>query len=133
MKKKTSLKSKNSNNKNLNNLEDFVNEKKKNPLLGRKYDIGKPMYNLLPTDALEEVVKVLTYGAIKYNEPINQENWRFVDTPQMRYFNACMRHVMSDKKGEEIDPESNLYHLAHAVSSLLFMLQLKLESNKNEK
>ena len=119
---------------------DFVEEKKKNPLMGRKYDSGKPMYNLLPAAALEEVVKVLTAGAIKYNEPIDQENWRLVANPQSRYFAAAQRHIWADKRGEEIDVDktnpdgsiskgTNCYHLACAIASLMFMLELKMEQN----
>jgi len=101
--------------------------------LGKKYDQGKPMYNLLPADALEEVVKVLTVGAVRYNEPIDQENWRLVDNPQTRYFAAAQRHLWADKRGEDIDagteehPGTDCYHLACAISSLLFKLQLKIE------
>lgn len=100
---------------------------------GKKYDQGKPMYNLLPADALEEVVKVLTVGAIRYNEPIDQENWRLVDNPQTRYFAAAQRHLWADKRGEDIDagtaehPGTDCYHLACAISSLMFKLQLKIE------
>ncbi len=111
--------------------EPALDDKKQNPDIGRKYDNGKPMYNLLPADALEEVVKVLTYGAIKYNEPIDQENWRLVKNPQPRYFSASQRHLWADHRGEEIDSESGLYHLAHAISGLLFKLQLKIEEKKS--
>ena len=41
---------------------------------GRKFDGGKPQYGLLPPLALEETVKVLTFGAQKY-EP---DNWKHV-------------------------------------------------------
>jgi len=60
---------------------------------GRKYDSGKPMYALVPADALEEVVKVLTAGAVKYNEPLDEENWRKVDNPHFRYFSAALMLV----------------------------------------
>lgn len=106
--------------------------------LGRKYDEGKPMYNLLPADALEEVVKVLTAGAIKYNEPIDQENWRYVDNPDARYFAASQRHQWAHKRGELMDngtpekPGTKCYHLACAITSLMFMLQLEIEKAKGK-
>jgi Domain of unknown function (DUF5664) len=106
---------------------------------GRKYDAGKPMYNLLPADALEEVVKVLTAGAIKYNEPIDQENWRLVSNPQSRYFAAAQRHQWADQRGEFIDegtqesPGTMCYHLACAITSLMFKLQLRIEEDKTKK
>ena len=119
------------------NMENRTTElKKQNPNQGRKYDAGKPMYNLIPADALEEVAKVLTAGAIKYNEPIDQENWRLVDNPQPRYFSAAQRHLWADQRGEFIDagteesPGTNCYHLACAITSLLFKLQLRIEQEK---
>jgi len=42
---------------------------------GVKYDSGKPDYTLLPLDALEQVVEVLTFGAAKYD----RDNWKKVD------------------------------------------------------
>lgn len=99
---------------------------------GRKYDSGKPMYNLLPADALEEVVKVLTFGATKYNEPAHEENWRKVQHPEQRYFAAMQRHVWATRKGEMNDPESGISHYAHAITNLLFLLQAQLEQSKGE-
>lgn len=111
--------------------------------VGRKDDSGKPMYSLLPPDALNEVVKVLTAGALRYNEPIDQANWRLVDNPQFRYFNAAQRHQWANLRGEDIDIDkvnkdgsiskgTDCYHLACAIASLMFMLQLKMEGNTNE-
>ena len=105
---------------------------------GVKHDSGKPMYNLLPADALEEVVKVLTVGAIRYNEPVDQENWRLVSNPQSRYFAAAQRHQWADQRGEFIDKSTetsagtDCYHLACAITSLMFKLQLRIEEAKRK-
>lgn len=110
---------------------------------GKKYDAGKPMYALMPEDAEEEVVKALTVGASRYNEPISEENWRKVDNPFFRYYSAARRHMKADRKGELIDvdkvnPDGSIskgtdcYHLACAVASLMFMLQLRMEAGSNE-
>jgi hypothetical protein len=92
---------------------------------GIKYDNGKPEYGLLPPFALEEVAKVLTFGAAKYD----RENWRKLDDIERRYFDAAQRHVWAIKRGETHDPESNLHHLAHSITCLLFLLELELNSN----
>lgn len=108
---------------------------------GRKYDSGKPMYALVPADALEEVAKVLTAGAVKYNEPLDEENWRKVDSPYFRYFSAAQRHMADDRRGKLIDTDvlnkdgtiskgTQCYHLACAIASLMFMLQLRMEEAK---
>lgn len=92
---------------------------------GIKYDNGKPEYGLLPPFALEEVAKVLTFGAQKYD----RENWKKVDDLKRRYFDAAQRHLWAIKRGEEYDPESGLHHLAHATTCILFLLESELNPN----
>jgi hypothetical protein len=87
--------------------------------IGRKFDGGKLEYGLLPPNALEETVKVLTFGAQKYE----RNNWIHVDDGVRRYFDALQRHLWAWKKGEQIDPESGLHHLAHAMCCLMFLYE----------
>jgi hypothetical protein len=84
---------------------------------GRKFDGGKLEYGLLPPLALEETVKVLTFGAQKYE----RDNWQKVPDAKRRYFDALQRHVWAWKQGEQIDPESGIHHLAHAMCCLMFL------------
>jgi len=93
-------------------------------LPGVKYDAGKPQFSLVPPLAHEAHAEVLTFGAAKYAP----DNWRKVDNAQTRYIDAALRHVNAHVKGEHIDPESNLMHLAHAIASLSFALELLIES-----
>lgn len=88
---------------------------------GVKYDNDKPDYTLLPFNALEDVVNVLTFGAKKYD----RHNWKKVDNLDLRYQAAAYRHMIAYSKGEEIDSESGLPHLAHAVCCLMFMMEAK--------
>ncbi len=85
---------------------------------GRKDDIGKLDWTLLPMDVLEDVVKVLEYGARKYE----RENWKYVKDAVHRYEAAFFRHAVAYINGEKIDPESGLPHLAHATNCLLFIM-----------
>jgi hypothetical protein len=85
---------------------------------GCKFDEGKPRWNLLPTREIEEVVKVLTVGAEKYED----DNWKCVARSRERYFAAAMRHIIAWWHGEEQDTESGLHHLAHAICCLLFLM-----------
>lgn len=89
---------------------------------GRKFDGGKLQYGLTPSLALKEMVRVLTYGAEKY-EP---GNWKHVPDAQRRYFDALQRHLWSWKEGEQNDPESGMNHLAHAACCLYFLLERDL-------
>ena len=95
---------------------------------GIKYDSEKPKMNLLPPKAIVEISKVLTFGAAKYDA----ENWRKLDDLQNRYTAGALRHIFAHMDGEELDPETNLSHLAHAMCCLLFKLEIELENAKSE-
>ena len=56
---------------------------------GQKFDSGKPDYSLLPWDAVEDVVRVLDFGAKKYA----RDNWKLVEDHKNRYLAAAFRHL----------------------------------------
>jgi hypothetical protein len=85
---------------------------------GAKHDTGKQRYDLIPAYALDKFVEVLTFGSKKYGD----NNWRLVDSMDDRYFAALMRHMWAWKRGEAIDKESGLPHLAHAACCIMFLL-----------
>ena len=89
---------------------------------GVKFDADKPRYDLVPFGAMDEVAKVLSFGAVKY--PPN--NWKKVPELERRYLAASMRHISAHVQGNDLDDESGLAHLAHAVTCLLFVLQDKI-------
>jgi len=85
-----------------------------------KNDDDKPMWHLLPLEEIEEIVKVMTYGAKKYS-PHGWKEGDQIDCMQ-RYFSAAMRHIKESQKGNLYDEETGLNHLAHAACCVLFML-----------
>lgn len=91
------------------------------PTAGRKFDAGKLDYTLLPFEALDEIVKVLMFGAKKYD----RDNWRHVGNAMQRYEAAAYRHLTAYSKGELTDPETGVSHLAHVGCCILFMLGLE--------
>jgi len=97
-------------------------------MTGIKYDGEKPMMHLLPPKAINEVAKVLTFGAQKYDE----ENWRKLDNLQSRYSSGALRHIFAHIDSETLDTESGLSHLAHAICCLLFKLEIELEDAKSK-
>ena len=106
---------------------DYI-EPKYIPKAGIKYDQEKERYDLVPVLALEEVAKVLTAGAHKYNEDYEEENWRKVPNATRRYFSATQRHLAKVRKGETHDTETKLHHYAHAITNLMFLLEKELEN-----
>lgn len=90
---------------------------------GKKYDDGKLPLQLLPVPALEAVGEVLKHGARKYSE------WNWIKGMKWsRLYGAALRHLFSRVKGEKVDEESHLPHLAHATCCLLFLLTYELYS-----
>lgn len=88
-----------------------------------KADGEKNRLELLPFEAIEEIGKVLTYGATKYSP----DNWR----PGMswrRLVGSTLRHIFSWCRGESIDPETGLSHLAHAGCCILFLISYELRN-----
>jgi hypothetical protein len=99
-----------------------------------KYDGGKAgayqgLINYFPR-ALMAIADVSTFGAKKYA----WDGWADVDDGFARYKNAQHRHGLYAAAGEEVDPDSQLLHLAHeawnAVATLELYLRSKVEYNE---
>lgn len=81
-----------------------------------KHDAGKPRWDLMPFDALDEVAAVYAYGAAKYAP----RNWE-TGLAWGRLLAAALRHLAAWARGIELDDESGLPHLAHAMCCLLML------------
>lgn len=88
---------------------------------GVKYDIGKLRWDLLPFDAMDEVVRVLTFGANKYAD----RNWE-AGMRWGRPFGAAQRHQSAYAQGEDRDEETGTFHIANAICELLFLLTYQI-------
>lgn len=93
---------------------------------GFKADADKPRWGLLPWRAVEEIVKVFTFGARKYAD----DNWKKVPRRRSRYFDALHRHLYAYQDGVRNDPDSGLHHLAHAGCCLLMLLWMDLTNDQ---
>lgn len=82
-----------------------------------KFGDIKPRFSLIPQLALEEVAKVLTYGAEKYPD-FNYSKPQKITT----YIDACHRHINKFLRNEDIDEETKTNHLANAVANLMITL-----------
>jgi hypothetical protein len=84
---------------------------------GVKYDFDKIRLELLPLAALEEIGKVFTFGAKKYED----RNWE-KGILYSRVFGALLRHLFLWWCNKTRDDETGINHLAHAGCCLLFLL-----------
>ena len=83
---------------------------------GLRYNSGKKRYDLVHQWAHEQMVNVLTKGAIKYEE----RNWE----RGMAWSNVLAsleRHLAAIKKGEDYDPETGELHAAHIACNAHFL------------
>lgn len=89
-----------------------------------KFDDGKARLDLIPTFPLFQLAEVLAYGAKKYTnqEASGEYNWTkgFVWS---RTYAALLRHLFSWYSGKDIDKDSGLPHLSHALCNLVFLVE----------
>ena len=74
----------------------------------------------MPLDLIEDLVKVYDAGAKKY-EP---NSWQYVENGYERYKGALLRHLLKSDT-EDIDEETDCYHLAQVAWNALTMLWFK--------
>jgi len=84
---------------------------------GRKDDGGKAPYHLIAPELLEEVAKVLEFGARKYAP----RNWE-AGMSWGRVFSALQRHLWAWWWGKDKDEETGFSHLSHAACCVMFLL-----------
>jgi len=85
---------------------------------GRKDDLGKLRFDLIPAKPLMKLAEVYTYGAGKYNDRNWERGLRW-----SRIFAAIQRHLWKWWAGEENDDESGLSHLVHAAWGCFALLE----------
>lgn len=83
---------------------------------GRKDDGDKSRVELLDAEFLEDVGRVLAFGARKYAA----HNWRG-GLSWSRILGAILRHTLAILRGEDRDSESNLPHSAHLGCNVMFL------------
>lgn len=93
-----------------------------------KHDTGKPRFDLMPWCAVALVIDVLTLGTAKYSP----RGWMTAPNAYRLYYAAALRHLWARAKGEKLDAESGLPHLAHAACNLLILCELELDGKDTD-
>ena len=74
--------------------------------------------HLWPTTATAVGCLGLLDGALKYG----RSNWRHAGVRASIYYDACRRHLDAWFEGEDLDPDSGLPHMAHALACLAIVV-----------
>lgn len=77
---------------------------------------GKLQWGLVDFSSLEEMVRVLEFGAKKYSP----DNWK-KGSPTVELCESLLRHVFAFMSGEDNCPESKLSHLGHIMCNAMFL------------
>lgn len=80
---------------------------------GARYNAGKAAMELIPLCTLEDEARVWDYGRRKYAV----WNWA-KGMPWSVPVGCIMRHLAAFQRGEDLDPESGLPHLAHIACNV---------------
>ncbi len=86
----------------------------------RKYDDGKARFDLIPAIPLQTLAEVYTFGAKKYAD----RNWEG-GIKWGRVFAAICRHLWAYWRGEDVDKESGMTHLAHAAWGCFTLMEFQ--------
>lgn len=87
------------------------------PIRGDRFNTGKTKLGLISPYANEEEAKVLTFGCNKYGAWNWEKGLSFTDT-----YDSLQRHLNAWIKGEDVDPETGLSHMAHVRCNASFLL-----------
>lgn len=85
--------------------------------VGVKHDQDKAPMELVPPQAIEDIANVMAFGAKKYG----RYNWTN-GISYSRLLGAAMRHLLAFSRGEDLDKESGLSHLAHLGACVVMLL-----------
>ena len=109
-----------------------------------RYNTNKPKWSLMDYESMEDMLRVLAYGRHKYSTFRDESGveHKGVDiTPEQAATMECVydgrdnwknktdmevpidslqRHIAAIMKGEELDKESGLPHIAHVMANAMF-------------
>lgn len=92
----------------------------KDPLTGGEKGQKPERFSLIPAKALAEVARVYGYGAKKYAD----HNWRKGYKWSLS-LDALGRHINAFQQGIDLDSESGIHHLAHAIFHCMALIEWK--------
>lgn len=91
-----------------------------------RHNQGKPRWSLVHYKSMIPLVKVLEFGANKYNA----DNWK-KGLDKKEILESMMRHLIALMDGELNDPESGELHIGHIMCNTMFWSYFhQMEINK---
>lgn len=108
-------------------LEQDIKTLKTGKAYGLRYNDGKLKWSYVDWKSLEPMVRVLMFGAQKY-EPFNWQK----GLNKTEILESMMRHLAALIDGEMNDPESGLPHMGHIQCNAMFYQYMVNKKEKKE-
>ncbi len=90
-----------------------------NGIFADRYNKGKIKWSLVDFESLEDMVRVLEFGAKKYAP----NNWKKgLHTTEI--IDSLLRHLFAYQRGEENDQESGISHIGHVLCNAMFLAHM---------
>jgi len=90
-----------------------------------RYNEGKPQWSLVHYGSLIPMIRVLEFGAAKYE----RENWK-KGLNLKEILESMQRHLAALMDGEEFDSESGISHMGHIQCNAMFYNYHKEKQDK---
>lgn len=92
-----------------------------------RFDTGKMRFDLLPPEALVELARIYTMGAIKYDD----NNWR-KGMDWSKCIGSLERHLNKWKAGQSLDKDTGCHHLAQVAWNALTLMIYEMHGSGND-
>lgn len=90
-------------------------------MAGDRFNIGKLKWSLVSFKSLEPMVRVLMFGASKYDDHNWKKGLKYTEVAE-----SLQRHLNAFIDGENHDPESKLSHVGHILCNAMFLSYMSL-------
>lgn len=100
--------------------EDELNADYKEKFADRFND-GKPQWSMVDFKSLDDMVRVLEFGAKKYS----RDNWK-KGLKTTEIVDSMLRHIYAYLNGEDVDPESGINHTGHIMCNAMFLSHMHM-------
>lgn len=90
-------------------------------VLADRFNAGKLQWSMVDFKSLEDMVRVLEFGAKKYS----RNNWK-KGLKTTEIVDSMLRHIYAYLDGEDVDPESGINHTGHIMCNAMFLSHMHL-------
>lgn len=95
----------------------IINEPNVSETGSLRYNKGKPQIHQVPSCVITGIAEVLAFGEAKYGK----WNWQKGNKFSVPY-DSAMRHLLAFNEGQDLDDESKMNHLKHALCNVAMLL-----------